>query len=92
MQKIRTLPKETQVFCTHEYTEQNLAFCIKNGLVDPGVFTELEKQGLSQIPTLPVNLEVELKYNPFLKAVTLAEFTKLRTLRNDFKSEARRET
>jgi hydroxyacylglutathione hydrolase len=87
LQKIKTLPNDTQVYCTHEYTQQNLAFCIKQVLVDPSQFSEEERQGVETIPTLPVNLEVELKYNPFLKVATLEGLKRLRILRNGFKNE-----
>ncbi len=89
MQTLKALPPETQVFCTHEYTQQNLAFCVKNGLVDVNAFSDLEKAGVNNIPSLPVPLSVELKYNPFLKSTTLAELTKLRMLRNEYRVETK---
>lgn len=84
LQKIGKLPLDTDVYCTHEYTKQNLAFCMTQKLVDPADFTEDEKQKIYAIPSLPVRLGVELKYNPFIRATSLKEFTRLRILRNEF--------
>ena len=89
MQLLKALPSETQVYCTHEYTQQNLAFCVKNSLVVEADFSQAEKDGVYNVPSLPVALAVELKYNPFLKAKSLNELTKLRILRNEFHVEAK---
>lgn len=82
--KIKKLPKETMVFCTHEYTLSNLEFCLENDLIPKDKVLELLTIAKS-IPTLPFSLEAELKYNPFLRAANLEDFQKLRTLRNHFK-------
>lgn len=87
VQKIKRLPPETHIYCTHEYTQANLAFCLKNGLVNAVDFTLEEKQKMNMVPSLPVSLSVELKYNPFIKASSLDEFTRLRTMRNSFRYE-----
>lgn len=87
LQKVKKLPEDTDIYCTHEYTRQNLAFCIKQELIDPKDFSKKEKELIESTPSLPVKLETELKYNPFLKAATLEQLTQLRLLRNDFKSE-----
>lgn len=85
LQKIKKLPPDTNVYCTHEYTKQNLAFCLTHQLVDPSLFTLDEKQKINSVPSLPVPLSTELKYNPFIKANSLDQFTQLRQLRNSFK-------
>lgn len=87
LQILKSLPIDTQIFCAHEYTSQNLDFCIRNGLIDSRSFSEEEKSDLNRIPTLPVALSTELKYNPFLRATSIDEFKKWRLLRNEFKSE-----
>ncbi len=88
MQILKTIPAQALMFCTHEYTKANLEFCVAQGLVDPSSFSVEETSGVNKIPTLPTRFATELKYNPFLKAETLAEFTTLRKLRNTFRSEA----
>jgi hydroxyacylglutathione hydrolase len=87
LQKVKKLPVETDVYCTHEYTQANLAFCLKQDLVKLGDFTVDEMQKVNSVPSLPVPLSVELKYNPFIKAESLDEFTRLRSLRNTFRYE-----
>tara|TARA_B110001454_G_scaffold183141_1_gene178126 strand:- start:62177 stop:62908 length:732 start_codon:yes stop_codon:yes gene_type:complete len=87
LQKIKNLPDDTDVYCTHEYTKANLAFCLKQKLVKTTDFTTDEKQKMDSVPSLPVPLSVEKKYNPFIKAESLEEFTRLRTLRNSFRYE-----
>jgi hydroxyacylglutathione hydrolase len=70
LNKIKILPKETKIYCGHEYTKKNLEFCIKN---DPSnkvldkkliwVNDKLEK-GLA---TIPVSLEEEICTNIFFR-------------------------
>lgn len=85
LQKIRKLPPDTDLYCTHEYTQANLAFCLKNELVNSADFTAEEKLKMNSIPSLPVPLSVELKYNPFIKSSSLEEFARYRTMRNSFR-------
>jgi hydroxyacylglutathione hydrolase len=70
MQKIMALPKETILYCGHEYSQSNAAFALS---VEPGnsalqarakEINELRTKGL---PTVPVTLEAELSQNPFLR-------------------------
>ncbi|MBL7543425.1 MAG: hydroxyacylglutathione hydrolase [Bdellovibrionaceae bacterium] len=86
LQKIKMLPPDTDVFCTHEYTRQNLAFCMSQQLVNRDDFSEQERILIESTPSLPVKLETELRFNPFLKVATLEGLKKLRILRNEFKS------
>jgi hydroxyacylglutathione hydrolase len=77
LQKIKSLPDETKVFCTHEYTNANMQFCESLGL-------RIEEYNLA-VPTVPLSLIEEKRSNPFLKAASLEEFSRLRDLRNVFK-------
>jgi hydroxyacylglutathione hydrolase len=70
LKKIMALPKETQIYCGHEYTQSNAAFALS---VEPNNASlqkraeeigELRAQGRA---TLPVSLEAELAQNPFLR-------------------------
>jgi hydroxyacylglutathione hydrolase len=96
LNKFKSLPKNTQVFCAHEYTEVNLQFsqylietsCMpKAWNKDKFLTHSLQVQTLrnSAKPTVPLNLETEMQLNPFLLSESLDEFQKIRQLRNSFK-------
>lgn len=81
LSKIKKLPKETLIYCTHEYTKRNLEFCISQNLIDSFLINSLQEEAL-QIPTIPFGLEKELSLNPFLAATSVDQFKTLRILRN----------
>jgi hydroxyacylglutathione hydrolase len=95
LQKIKLLPIETLIFCTHEYTLTNLNFTeylIKTERIPKGfdfeLFSEykneiLEKRN-SGLATVPLSLGTQLQVNPFLVATDLTEWAELRHLRNQF--------
>lgn len=66
LKKLSALPKDTRVFCAHEYTRQNLMFA---DTIEPGnqdvikALNALAPDSLS----LPSTLEKEFKINPFLR-------------------------
>lgn len=70
LKKLRDLPKETLVYCSHEYTNANAQFALT---VDPdNVFLQDRARavGLASrngIPTIPTTLADELTTNPFLR-------------------------
>ncbi len=70
LQKLANLPKTTKVFCTHEYTQANLAFGLSvdpsnKKLNDYNDWVE-ERRKNDQI-TLPSNIGQEIEINPFLR-------------------------
>ena len=70
LKKISNYPKETKIFCGHEYTLSNLNFALEvdednKQLVDE--YINVKKLISSDIPSLPTNLNKELKVNPFLR-------------------------
>lgn len=78
LKKIIALPKETLIYCAHEYTLNNLEFAINidsenQKLKDyyKKVITIRDKN----ISTIPTNLELELQINPFLRVEKLKCFT-----------------
>ena len=87
LKKIKQLPKDTEIYCGHEYTLQNSNFCIAN---DPENLKLKEKIGKiknnlkKNLPTIPTILEDELECNIFLKANDLKTFSKLRDLKDNF--------
>lgn len=87
LQRLKQLPKDTQICCGHEYTLSNLAFAQQ---VLPHS-TELKEfiqfaQALraENRPTLPTTLALEKKINPFLQAETLEKFIQLRQAKDIF--------
>ncbi len=70
LKKLSALPKETNIFCAHEYTVNNLKWAIE---VDSNNFdlkrwydraVQLKKEGYVSLPS---SIEKELKINPFLR-------------------------
>ncbi|SEG00638.1 hydroxyacylglutathione hydrolase [Marinobacterium lutimaris] len=70
MNYFKSLPGETQVYCTHEYSLANLRFA---AAVEPqssaiqSVTEESKKLREEGKPTLPSNLAQELQINPFMR-------------------------
>ena len=99
LSRIAKLSAKTQIFCTHEYTMTNLKFVeqlIQQGQMpahfDHDAFSNYKKSLLSlraaNSPSVPLNLAVELRVNPFLLCVQnqdLARFRELREARNHFR-------
>ena len=70
LKKISALPKNTTIYCGHEYTLSNLKFAIEADTKNADLKQEYEsvlKKINSDIPTLPTTLDKELKVNPFLR-------------------------
>jgi len=91
LQKIKQLPPETWIYCTHEYTELNLRFCQQKLSLNAEEVSALEnfakkvaelRQDLR--PTVPFQLKQELELNPFLRVSSFEEFRDLREQRNQF--------
>lgn len=69
--KLQTLPGETQVYCSHEYTLTNLAFAAAVDADNPAITRHrqwAENQRLLGLPTLPSTLAEECSFNPFLRS------------------------
>jgi len=93
LQRIKNLPAETLVYCTHEYTETNLQFCKMLCSLDNSPITgdnedlemyenELTNRRSIGLPSVPLKLAIETKVNPFLLAHSVEQFAYLRDLRN----------
>tara|TARA_B100001093_G_C26653350_1_gene938493 strand:- start:101 stop:865 length:765 start_codon:yes stop_codon:yes gene_type:complete len=70
LNKIKNLPKQTSIYCGHEYTKKNLDFCLEVELNNS--FLKDKKKWIdSKIdkkkPTIPVTIEEELNTNIFLR-------------------------
>ena len=87
LKKLKELPKETKIYCGHEYTLKNSEFCIKfdtdNNELKKKI-SEIHKKIKNNIPTVPSTIEDEIACNIFLRAKTIDEFSKLRDLNDNF--------
>ncbi len=81
LKKIKSLPKNTLIYCAHEYTKSNLLWAldlepgnqnIKNKLI------EVENKIALKELTIPCLLNEEMKINLFLRADNLRRFSYLR--------------
>ncbi len=99
LRKIAELPRETLLYCTHEYTQMNLKFVeeMNSEARMPKSFNfeqflkykqQLAERRSAGQPSIPLSLAVELEVNPFLLSVrenNLELFRNLRAARNDFR-------
>jgi hydroxyacylglutathione hydrolase len=70
LNKIKKLPRDTQIYCGHEYTYKNAEFCMKYDIDNIDLkkkFEEIKKLRSKNLPTIPSSLEKELKSNIFLR-------------------------
>ena len=70
LNKLSSLPKNTKIYCGHEYTLSNLKFAIEVDSSNKDLIDEYEQiKRLRNIdcPSLPSTLDRELKVNPFLR-------------------------
>ena len=70
LQKLMALPKETAVYCGHEYTQANAKFALtvepENAALQKRA-KEIDQLRAAGKPTLPTNIGLELETNPFLR-------------------------
>ena len=86
LNKIKKLPKETEIYCGHEYTLENSNFCIQNDSKNIKLkdkITKIKKKLDNGLPTIPTILNEEIECNIFLKAKNIETFTKLRNLKDN---------
>ncbi len=70
LNKIKNLPKSTNIYCGHEYTYKNAEFCSKhdeNNINLKKKFEIIKKLRSKNLPTIPTTLEDELNTNIFLR-------------------------
>lgn len=70
LQRLAALPDHTQVFCTHEYTQRNIAFALQFEPNNAALQTrakETAKLRANHITTLPSSIGLEKASNPFLR-------------------------
>ena len=87
LMKLKELPKNTKIFCGHEYTLQNSKFCLAYDKNNQNLKTKIHnikiklKAGLS---TIPSTIKDELECNIFLRSDNVENFSKLRDLKDNF--------
>ena len=87
LNKIKSLPKETKIYCGHEYTLNNSKFCIKHdseNLELKKKINNISKKIKNGLPTIPTTIKEELDCNIFLRTEDLESFSKLRDLKDNF--------
>jgi len=87
LNKIKSLPKETKIYCGHEYTLNNAKFCMKHDPDNQNLQKKMEKikkQTEDGLPTIPSTINDELDCNIFLRAKNVESFSKLRDLKDNF--------
>jgi hydroxyacylglutathione hydrolase len=70
LQKLMALPKETLVYCGHEYTQANAKFALTIEPENAALVKrakEVDQLRAAGKPTLPTNIGIELETNPFLR-------------------------
>ena len=70
LNKLKNLPRDTKIYCGHEYTYENLKFCLKfnpnnNFLKKKKDIIELSLK--NKKPTIPSTIDDEIKANIFLR-------------------------
>ena len=87
LNKIKKLPKDTKIYCGHEYTLQNSKFCLsydKKNIQLKKKIEEIKKKLHNNQPSVPSTIEEELECNIFLRSNNLKTFSKLRDLKDNF--------
>lgn len=70
LDRLSALPADTQIFCAHEYTRDNLHFALEWEPGNPSLqsrFTDVSLRREHGIGSLPTTIGQELSFNPFLR-------------------------
>tara|TARA_Y100000741_G_scaffold325394_1_gene276870 strand:+ start:879 stop:1640 length:762 start_codon:yes stop_codon:yes gene_type:complete len=70
LNKLKELPKNTKIYCGHEYTYKNAKFCLAHDQNNTSLkkkFEKIKKLRMNNLPTIPTTLEDELNTNIFLR-------------------------
>ena len=82
LKRIKSLPKNTLIYCAHEYTKSNLLWALdlepENQNIKNKTHCKLKKKYALKELTIPCLLEDEMKINLFLRADNLKGFSFLR--------------
>ena len=87
LNKLKTLPLHTKIFCGHEYTMQNSRFCLAHDQNNKNLknkIINIKKKLQEKLPTIPSTIKEELECNIFLRSDNVKTFSKLRDLKDNF--------
>jgi hydroxyacylglutathione hydrolase len=87
--RLAGLPKDTRLYCAHEYTLSNARFAAHADPENPAISVRLaEVRALRDRDeiTLPTTVAKELGTNPFVRASNTQEFARLRSEKDSFRS------
>ena len=87
LQLIKSFPKNTKIYCGHEYTLKNSDFCLQHDSNNSALkkkILKVENCLNKGLPSIPSTLEEELNCNIFLKSKDIETFSKLRDLKDNF--------
>ena len=87
LEKIKKLPKDTKIYCGHEYTLNNSRFCIEYDKKNENLrnkIINIKKKLKEGLPTIPSTIKDELECNIFLRSENVKTFSKLRDLKDNF--------
>jgi hydroxyacylglutathione hydrolase len=88
LQRIAGLPDDTRLYAAHEYTLSNARFAAHAAPDDPAVAARLESVGRLReagVITLPTTVAEERATNLFVRAPSVAEFARLRTMKDSYR-------
>ncbi len=87
LRRFAALPRETRVYCAHEYTLANARFALSVDTSNPALaerFDEVAAKRAAGTITLPSSIGAELDTNPFVRAGDEGEFARLRIAKDSF--------
>jgi hydroxyacylglutathione hydrolase len=73
LKKLMALPRETEIYCGHEYTAANARFALTLEPDNSALHAraaDVERLRAAGKPTLPSRLDIELETNPFLRVAS----------------------
>jgi hydroxyacylglutathione hydrolase len=85
LDRLASLPAQTQIYCAHEYTLANLRFALEVEPSNPHLAARYEADSLKRdvgLPTLPSTMGTERATNPFLRVMEPQVLETLRTRRS----------
>ena len=89
MRRIAALPGDVRIYCGHEYTLANARFAAHAEPANAAIVTRLEAVSALREAgtiTLPTTVAQERETNPFVRATNEAEFARLRSEKDSFRS------
>lgn len=86
-EKLKALPDETAIYCGHEYTMANAAFCVATMPNNEDIkkrYDEVKAIRKLEKPTIPSTIAEEKKTNVFMMANDAATFKQYRDSKDNF--------